>query len=144
MSLSEKKILNNISGHCLCGDIHFTVTSMKNTLCACHCSTCRRWSGGPLLSVDCGQQVTFNKRENISVYQSSNWAERGFCSLCGTHLFYRYIPDDKYFMPIGLLSEQEDIYFDHQIFIDEKPHYYCFANQTIDMTGEEVVAQFLK
>mgnify|MGYP000675211619 CR=1 FL=1 len=30
----------------------------------------------------------------------------------------------------------------HQIFIDEKPAYYCFANETHNMTGAEVFAQF--
>ena len=139
-----KTLLYNISGYCLCGGVQFTIKQMKNSLCACHCETCRRWSGGPLLSVDCGKKVTFKNKNNISVYDSSDWAERGFCGHCGTHLFYRYIPDDKYFMPIGLLNEQENIYFDHQIFINEKPTYYCFANKTIMMTAEEVFAQFLK
>jgi hypothetical protein len=32
--------------------------------------------------------------------------------------------------------------FDHQIFIDEKSEYYCFSNETQNMTGAEVFAMF--
>ena len=32
--------------------------------------------------------------------------------------------------------------FDHQIFIEEKPSFYAFANETKNMTGEEVFALF--
>ncbi len=32
--------------------------------------------------------------------------------------------------------------FDKQIFIDEKPSFYCFANETNKMTGAEVFAKY--
>ncbi|NIT13149.1 MAG: GFA family protein, partial [Candidatus Dadabacteria bacterium] len=50
---------------------------------------CRKWCGGPLMAVNCGTDVTFEGEDNITVYDSSSWAERGFCSGCGSHLFYR-------------------------------------------------------
>lgn len=31
--------------------------------------------------------------------------------------------------------------FDHQVFIDEKPDFYAFANQTRKPTGAELFAQ---
>ncbi len=45
-------------------------------------------------------------------------------------------------MPAGLFDNLDDVVFDHQVFIDDKPKYYDFANQTNNMTGEEVFAQF--
>ena len=45
-------------------------------------------------------------------------------------------------MPVGLFDNSEELKFDHQIFIDEKPDYYSFSNETKNMTGEEVIAQF--
>jgi len=135
--------LHNVSGHCLCGEITFIVKKMKPTMCACHCSSCRRWGGGPLFSVDCGLEVDFVSTEKINVFQSTTWAERGFCQQCGSHLFYRFKENNKYFMPIGLFDQQKGIIFDHQIFIDEKPTYYCFSNETQNMTGKEVFELFL-
>ena len=32
---------------------------------------------------------------------------------------------------------------EHQVFIDEKPDYYSFANETKNMTGAEIFAQFV-
>ncbi|WP_339900516.1 GFA family protein [Paraglaciecola polaris] len=56
---------------------------------ACHCASCRKWSGGPLLAIDCGTDVSISPTDNITVYDSSQWAQRGFCRHCGTDLFYR-------------------------------------------------------
>ncbi len=45
-------------------------------------------------------------------------------------------------MPVGIFDDVEQFIFDHQIFIEEKPEYYCFANETQNMTGSEVFAMF--
>jgi hypothetical protein len=103
---------------------------------------CRQWGGGPLLAVECGSDVTFDGEENIGVYQSSEWAERGFCKKCGSHLFYRLKQNQQYFIPVGIFKNSEGFVFDHQVFIDEKPEYYSFANETQNLTGEEVFALF--
>ncbi len=129
-------------GHCLCGKIKVTVPSISNKVWACHCGMCRRWGGGPLLSTDCGTNVSFEGEENISVYSSSDWAERGFCENCGSHLFYRVKENKQYFMPVGIFDGDEKFVFSLQVFIDEKPEYYCFSNETRNMTGEEAFAEY--
>ncbi len=45
-------------------------------------------------------------------------------------------------VPVGLFDEDTSLNFDRQVFIDEKPAYYSFANETLDMTGAEVFAKF--
>ena len=129
-------------GSCLCGAVRVTAKNKTNSVSACHCKICTKWGGGPLLGVDCGSDVSFEGKENISVFNSSDWAERAFCKKCGTHLFYRLKENNQYFMPIGLFDDRKDVVFDHQIFIEEKPSFYSFANETKNMTGEEVFAQF--
>jgi hypothetical protein len=131
-----------IKGSCLCQAVSISTTSMSHNLSACHCNMCRKWGGGALLVIDCGSDVTFSGTANISVYDSSEWAERGFCNQCGTHLFYRYKQNNQYFMPVGLFDNPEGLIFDHQVFIDEKPEYYSFANKTKNLTGAELFAQF--
>ena len=134
--ISEKK------GSCLCGEIRVVAKAASKLVGACHCKMCAKWAGGPLLAVDCGSDVSFEGHENISVFNSSAWAERGFCKMCGTNLFYRLKDNNQYIMPIGLFNDCEGVVFDHQIFIEEKPSFYSFANETKNMTGEEVFAQF--
>jgi hypothetical protein len=41
-----------------------------------------------------------------------------------------------------LFDGESQLNFDHQIFIDEKPDYYAFVNETRNMTGAEVFAQY--
>lgn len=134
--------LNQRKGNCLCGAIQISAKTMSRHVGACHCSMCRKWTGGPLLAVDCGSDVSFKGRENISTFDSSEWAERGFCNKCGSHLFYRLKEQNQYIVPVGLFENCETVVFDHQIFIEEKPSFYSFTNETRNMTGAEVFAQF--
>ncbi|NNJ94418.1 MAG: GFA family protein, partial [Halobacteria archaeon] len=101
-----------------------------------------KWGGGPLLAVDCGRDVQFAGEESIGVYASSDWAERGFCARCGSHLFYRLKDSGQYMIPVGLFDEIGAPVLDHQVFIDSKPDWYDFANQTENMTGAEVFALY--
>ena len=129
-------------GRCLCGAVKFTVKAMKNSVEACHCGMCRRWGGGPLMCVECGIDVTFEGEENITVYNSSDWAERGFCKKCGSHLFYRLKDSNEHQLPVGLFDNQKKFHFDLQVFTDRKPAFYSFANETKEMTEAEVIEKY--
>lgn len=131
-----------VKSSCLCGAVSISTRNMSNLVGACHCNMCRTWGGGALLVVDCGSDVSFEGAESIGVYQSSKWAERGFCQKCGSHLFFRMKQNNQYFIPVGLFDNSEGLIFDHQVFIEEKPKYYSFANETKNMTGAELLAQF--
>ena len=128
--------------HCLCGAVRMTVKQASTSAGACHCNMCRRWAGGPLIAVDCGTDVSIEGEEHVSVFDSSAWAERGFCSKCGSHLFYRLKENRQFMLPAGLLDDEGGLIFDHQVFIDEKPPYYRFANETKNMTGAEIFAMY--
>ena len=129
-------------GQCLCGSVKLSAKSVSKNAGVCHCSMCRQWTGGPLLAVDCGTEVEFEGAEAISTYASSEWAERGFCAKCGSNLFYKIKQTGQYIVPAGVLNIESELTLDHQIFIDEKPSYYCFSNETKNMTGAEVFAQY--
>lgn len=129
-------------GTCLCGSVSITVQSLDNSIGACHCDMCRRWGGGPFIEINCGSNVSFEGKENITCFASSEWAERGFCKNCGSHLFYKLKEGNQHMVPIGLFKETEGLVFDTQVFIDEKPSYYSFSNKTKEMTGEELFAEF--
>ncbi|MEC9260419.1 MAG: GFA family protein [Pseudomonadota bacterium] len=127
-----------LTAHCLCGDSSLTVVPKSLEIGACHCNTCRKWSGGPFLAIE-SEQVTVTG-DKISRYASSEWAERVFCQQCGTHLFYKLKDGHAHYVPVGLFAQQQEMVLSQQIFIDSKPHYYHFAEQTTNLTGEEVFA----
>ena len=130
------------SGRCLCGKVGVTANAVNLDVHACHCSMCQLWNGGPTMSVHCGTGVLFSNEENISVYKSCSWAELGFCKSCGSHLFYKAIESGEYIIQTGIFDSADEFVLSQQIFIDEKPSYYSFANKTDDLTGEEVFAQY--
>ena len=94
------------------------------------------------MEIDCGTNVSFGGDDAISVYDSSEWAERGFCNKCGTHLFYRLKQNQQHIVPVGLFDDQSQFVFSRQVFIDRKPSYYSFSNETENMTEAEVFELF--
>ena len=134
--------LTVVKGSCLCKAVKLSTNSMNPHVAACHCNMCRKWGGGALMAVECSSDISFEGEENIGLYQSSKWAERGFCKKCGSHLFYRYKQNNQYYIPAGIFDRESSLVLEHQVFIDEKPEYYSFANETKNMTGEEIFAQF--
>ncbi|WP_280561719.1 MULTISPECIES: GFA family protein [unclassified Chromohalobacter] len=133
---------NESQGTCLCGAVSLHVSLAGYGVSICHCRMCQTWSGGPMLAIESDEPMTLEGEENISVYASSDWAERGFCRQCGTHLFYRLANGQHYAFPLGLIDAGEPWTIAQQIFIDEKPSFYDFANDTPRLTGDEVFAQF--
>ena len=131
-----------MQGNCLCGSVTVAASQVSTGVGACHCNMCRQWGGGPFLAVDAGSEVSFTGDAHIGIFNSSEWAERGFCKSCGTHLFYRLKQNQQHIMPVGLFQEGDQLVLDHQVFIDEKPGFYCFSQNTKDMTGAEVFAIF--
>lgn len=129
-------------GSCLCGEVKIVAKNASNSVGVCHCHMCRKWGGGPFMTVDCGTDVSFQGEDNVSVFDSSEWADRGFCKKCGSHLFYRIKSTGQYIFAAGILERADGLVFDHQVFIDEKPGYYGFENPTQNMTGAEVFAMF--
>jgi len=125
-------------GSCLCGSVSFTANHIEKSIGACHCDMCRKWGGGPLIGVHCGHDVSFSGLEDVSVYRSSEWAERGFCKRCGSHLFYRLKANMHHFIPAGLFEDEIQFVLARQSYIDAKPSWYSFANKTQDMTSAEM------
>ena len=131
-----------LHGACLCGSVRLSASPESLHAGACHCGICRKWGGGPMLAVECGDNVRIEGAADVSVYASSEWAERGFCRYCGTHLFYRPRQGGFHAIPLGLFDSEPAWQLEEEIFIEAKPAYYDFANSTRKLTGAEVFAQF--
>jgi hypothetical protein len=129
-----------MEGKCLCGAVTVSVRAASDVE-ACHCGMCRRWGGGPLLSLHGGSDVRISNRDSVSVYASSTWADRAFCRHCGTHLYYLLKPAGQHAVSAGLFQDQPGFELKEQIFIDRKPAYYAFANETVVLTETQVLAK---
>jgi hypothetical protein len=88
------------------------------------------------------RSVTFEGEQNVGRVRSSDWAERGFCTRCGSNLFYRVVDASDYQVAAGLFDDQSKLRMSLKVFTDHKPAFYDFANRTKTMTGAEVMALF--
>lgn len=127
------------TGRCLCGAVSYTAEDVETDIHTCHCSMCRRWSGGPGFAATVGK-VTFDDEAHITRYDSSAWAERGFCNRCGTNLFYRLKEPDRYVLWMGTFDDPAPFDVVGEIFIDEKPAAYELAGDHPRLTGAEFMA----
>lgn len=130
-----------VSGHCLCGNVKFTASVAKREVGICHCSMCQRWTAGPFLAMECEPgSLELDGADSLGTYVSSDWASRHFCKTCGTPLFWRSRDGKIDVISAGALDEKSQLSLTSEIFIDEKPRYYDFANETKRMTGAEFIA----
>ncbi|WP_046006006.1 GFA family protein [Pseudoalteromonas rubra] len=127
---------------CLCGGVKITAKNINPKFTVCHCQSCRTWGGAPFFALKCGTDVTLEGEGKVKMYESSSWASRGFCSECGTHLFFKFTETGDYNMPVGLFPNLAGLEMDMQYFSDVRPGYYCFANETKEMTTDEIMAYF--
>jgi hypothetical protein len=132
-----------ISGRCLCGAVTFTAETENHDVSVCHCSMCNRWAGGISMFLEVKGAPQFDGAGNIGRYKSSAWGERGFCKVCGSSLFWKLAGEDRYSMSAGCIDDQSALVFTKEIYIEDKPAYYEFGNDTLKQTGEEAMAAFV-
>ena len=91
------------------------------------------------------KNVTWEGEDAITTYTSSEWAERGFCSACGSSLFYR-LTSGKYVgavsIPLGALDDQRGFELNREWFIDNKPGAYSLEGERERLTEAEIFAKF--
>ncbi len=136
------------SGKCLCGAVCFESDQVPAKAGICHCEQCRRWTGVALMGVTVAtDSITWTGAEHIGRIQSSEWAERAWCTKCGTNLFYRVTADNEWAggseIPVGLFDDPNGFEVKSEIFIDQKPDGFAFAGEgRKEMTRADCVKLF--
>ncbi|MCP5035988.1 MAG: GFA family protein [Rhodobacteraceae bacterium] len=112
-------------GSCLCGAVTFTVTGDLPPPTACHCSQCRKQSGHIWSSSDVPRgRVTIQGAKRLTWYRSSEKARRGFCTTCGSFLFWDLDDADTLAVAMGALEKPTGVRLCQHIFVADKGDYY--------------------
>lgn len=95
------------------------------------------------VSVD---SIDWQKNDSLTTLQSSKWAERGFCSKCGSGFVLpldgrRQVPRHDLRL-LGSLDDPSGITLTKEWFIDKKPDAYTLAGDRKKVTEAEVFAMF--
>ena len=85
-------------GSCLCGGVRFEVEAAPDSLRYCHCTSCKKLSGG-------GGTVNFGVppsaitivqgQELLQSFTPEGGSAKTFCRVCGTNLFGGGWPDSE-------------------------------------------------
>ena len=75
-------------------------------------------------------------------YRSSEWAERGFCEMCGSTLWYGTVHDGARHVAAGLFDNAADAPLKLEFFADKTPSGYTLAGNHRKMTTVETIQLF--
>lgn len=86
--------------------------------------------------------VSFESDATLSWYRSSETGERGFCSACGSTLFWRRVgAGSAMAVSAHALEPGHGLALNQHIWIDDKPDWYDFADDAPRLTAAEFLAE---
>jgi hypothetical protein len=117
--------MEEFTGGCLCGAVRYRLTGPLSDVIACHCTQCRRQTGHyaaetwvPL------DRFQLERDAALTWYRSSAQAERGFCRVCGSVLFWKPSAKPLISITAGTLDGPTGLSIAEHIFCKDKGDYY--------------------
>lgn len=113
------------TGQCSCGAVRFRTRGELRGVIYCHCTQCRRQTGH-FLAATAAQDADLDVEgaDKLSWFQSSPEAKRGFCSVCGSGLFWKNAAKSYTSVLAGALDEPSGLVAESHIFAADKGSYY--------------------
>jgi hypothetical protein len=113
------------TGGCLCGAVRYEVRGPLRAVVMCHCRQCRRMTGH-VMAATAARHRDFRllTEEALRWYTSSEDARRGFCTHCGSTLFWQGAGRDYISLAAGSLDDSSGLRIACHIFTVDKADYY--------------------
>ena len=111
-----------MKGGCLCGAVTYTIDGPLRPVVNCHCRQCRKTSGHYVAATSAARD-TIKISGEVTWYQSSDTARRGFCAICGSNLFWDGSGENLSIFA-GTIDGNTGIQTLGHIFVDDKGNYY--------------------
>lgn len=116
-------------GSCLCGAVRIHVSQPLAASDACHCTQCRKQSGHYFASTNVPRSaLTIEGADNVAWYRSSEKVRRGFCTTCGSVLFWDPLEHDWTSIAMGAFDNPTGTHLEIHIFTADKGDYYEIAD----------------
>ncbi len=116
-------------GSCLCGTVRFELDAALGPPDACHCVQCRKQSGHYFASTNVPKAaLLISGQDHLTWYDSSEKVRRGFCSICGSSLFWDPPSRDWIAIAMGAFDTPTQTQLHMHIFVAEKGDYYAITD----------------
>tara|TARA_A100001037_G_scaffold95921_1_gene87343 strand:+ start:62 stop:448 length:387 start_codon:yes stop_codon:yes gene_type:complete len=119
----------SVKGSCECQGVVFELIGELRDVVFCHCSQCRKTSGHYWAATQVSKgNLNLIKATSLSWYDSSDKARRGFCSVCGSSMFYERKGIDKISVSAGSLELPTSLDRMRHIYVTSKGDYYDISD----------------
>ena len=120
------------TGGCLCGGVRYSVRGDLDNIVGCHCEQCRKTSGHFVAATRVSDDnLTITDHHVLDWYQSSDDAKRGFCTRCGSSLFWKNTSRDTISIMAGTLDLPTNLKLTHHIYVADASDYVSFNDDDI-------------
>ena len=112
-------------GSCLCGQCRYEVTGSLRNVIACHCTQCRKQTGHYLAATNAKHRdFRLLSAKPLRWYRASPSATRGFCSNCGSILFWQAEGRKDISITAGTLDGPTGLKTESHIYCADRGDYY--------------------
>ena len=110
-----------MTGGCQCGAIRYRLDVAPIRASICHCRMCQKAGAAPFMAFAAVPAKEFVVSNGvIATFASSDIAERGFCSRCGTPLTYRGLKSSTISVTIPSLDDPNAVEPDGQLGVESQ------------------------
>ena len=96
----------HLTGACLCGRLRYRLAPPLTRVNNCHCDQCKRHTGAAFATwVTLPTEQVAWEGEPVSYFQTSDFAERGFCAGCGSALVWCRLEREAMAISAGTLDD---------------------------------------
>ena len=128
-------------GGCLCGAVRYEAET-DGRFSVCYCKMCQRWASGVFMGAPTAAFTVTSGDDVLTVARTSDWATRGFCSKCGSNIYYYADDQESPSIAMGSLDDTTGMTPRIQFFYDKKPDGLGLDRETKTMTEAECMAHF--
>jgi hypothetical protein len=116
------------TGRCLCGAVRYEIHGPLREVKLCHCGECRRWHGHV-----CAMTAAYSEHLSFVADRGLRWidspdsaahARRGFCSECGSSLFWDAPDRETISIAAGTIDQPTGLKTTMQIYTADAGDYY--------------------
>lgn len=138
------------TGGCVCGAVRFRTSGRLRGVVYCHCSQCRRQTGHYFAATKVAlADIAIEGSERLTWFSASEFARRGFCSTCGSVMFWQRNGEDHVSVMAGGFDSLSGLAGEAHIFVADKGDYYEIedglpqfprSSNTIKVAGDDPAA----
>jgi hypothetical protein len=125
---SEMRNVRSLAGKCLCGAVHYAVADEFLYALNCHCSNCRRATGGafkPFAGIERDKLRVTKGEDKLMIFGDSK-THNARCKTCGSFLYSKI--GDRAHITMGTLLDEPTLRPTAHIFVGSKAPWFTITD----------------